>query len=245
MRGSRSMRCNPFAPSLVATVDAIGMSFYYKVVVVTSRFSCMVYPIDDASSSHHNPQSLVPIPNNPNPLLFAPHTPGDYFYTQSGDISQMPLSAVQTAFMDNEMARMIQEMDSEFNEDNEEQDIFGPEMSIDDLSGNNMSVTLRSQSLSADFNRLTIEELVPSSSRSVVIHGSSSATRADKSLRHKVISGDHTEVDISSYQTGFDSGEEKNNIIINSSGEGKQEDGSQSKVIIHWQGDERSSTKKY
>ena len=204
MRGSRSIRCNPFAPSLVATVDAIGMSCYYKVVVVTSRFSCMIYPIDDASSSHHNPQSLVPIPNNRNPLLFAPHTPGDYFYTQSGDISQMPLSAVQTAFMDNKMARIIQEMDSEiFNEFNEEQ---------------------RSQSLYADFNRLTIEEHIPSSSRSVVIHGSSSAARADKSLRHKVISGDHTEVDISSYQTGFDSGEEENNIIINSSGEGKQED---------------------
>lgn len=183
----------------------------------------MVYLIDDASPLPHSPQFLVPIPNNLNPLLFAPQTPGNYVCTQSGDIRAM--TAVQTAFMDNQMAHMIQEIDSEFSEDNEEQNLFGPEMfnaSEDDIS---VTTTRRSQSLSADFSRLTIEEHVSSESRSVVVHGSSSTTvRAAKSPRHITISGDHTEVDNNVYQTDFDSHKEENNIIINSFGEGNPGD---------------------
>ena len=132
------------------------------------------------------------------------------------------MSAVQTAFMNNQMAYMIQEIDSEFSKDvDEEENMFGPEMYNDDTSEDDMSVTtMRSQSLSADLDRLTIEESVSSSSRSLFIHGSSSTVRADKSPKHITISGDHTEVDNSLYETDFDSHKEENNLIINSFGDG-------------------------
>ena len=122
------------------------------------------------------------------------------------------MSAGQSAFMQSQMAYMKQELDSEFGEDN------GDTSDDDD-----MSATTRSQSLSADFNRLTIAGV--SSSQSTVIHGSSSSTvRADiVTPRHIIIPGDHTEVDNNFYQTNFNSNKEQNNIIENSFGEGKQE----------------------
>ena len=132
-------------------------------------------------------------------------------------------------FVNNQMAYMMQEMESEFSEDNEEQDSFGPEIYSYETSGDDVSVTTtrRSQSLSADFNRLTIDERVSSSSRSVHIHGSSSTTgRTDKSpttSRHIVISGDHIEVDNNLYQADFDSNKVRNNIIKNSFGKGGRE----------------------
>jgi len=96
-----------------------------------------------------------------------------------------------------------------------------------------MSVTMRSQSISADFNRLTLEEHVSSSSRSAVIHESSSTTvRTDKSPRHITISGDHIEVDNNLYQTDFDSHKEENNLIINSFGEGNQGDVSVWQTVV-------------
>lgn len=118
------------------------------------------------------------------------------------------MSGVQFAFMNNEMANMIQEMAqpeaSEFGD--EEQDTIGP-------SEDEMSITTRSQSLSAGFNRLTIEERrASSSSRSALIHGSS----AGRKPRHIVIPGDYTEVDDNSYQSNFDSHKVENNIIENS-----------------------------
>jgi hypothetical protein len=170
----------------------------------------MVYLIDNASSYYRNPQSQVPIPNNPNPLSYGhltPQSPGQYLWTQSGDIRQM----------NNQMVHMLQEMDSEFSEDNEEQSTFEPGdytkvdnnfyqtnfdlhkennniiensfgegkqkdigvwqmlgMFICDLTPlmvqtakrKSKQATTRLQSLSPDFNRLTIEQRVSSSSRS-------------------------------------------------------------------------------
>ena len=169
----------------------------------------MVYlTIDNhASSPYHNPpRSQVPIWNNPTPMAYgslAPQTSGQYFYAQSGDIRQM--SAVQSAFMKEQMAYMMREMESEFSGDEEEQ-------------------TARSQSLSADFDRLTIEELASSSSRSALIHGSSStAIKGDKGSRHTIITGDHIEVDNNVYQSDFDSHKRRNNIIENSFRDGEQE----------------------
>jgi hypothetical protein len=184
---------------VLATVDASAISYYFKSSFITSRFSHMVYLIDNhAPSPYHNPQSQVSTWNNPSPYGSLSHqSPGQYFYAQSGDIRQM--SAVQSAFMNNEMAHMMQEMESEFGEDNEE---------VED----EMSVTTRSQSLSAGFNRLTIEERASSSSRSALIHGSS----AGKSPRRIVIPGDYTEVDDNFYQSDFDSHNVKNNIVKNS-----------------------------
>ena len=156
----------------------------------------MVYLIDNyAPPPYHNPTPYS---------SFSPQSPGQYLYAQSGDVRQM--STVQIAFMNNEMAHMMQEMASEYGEDNnEEQDTIGS-------SEDEMSVTTRSQSLSASFNRLTIEERASSSSRSALIHGSS----AGKIPRHIVIPGDYTEVDDNFYQSNFDSHRVKNNIIENS-----------------------------
>ena len=87
-------------------------------------------------------------------------------------------------------------MDSEleFSGDNE-QHRAGPEMYNNNTSEDDMLVTARSQMLSAGFNRFNMEERVSSSSRSVLIHESSSTPRADKSPSHIIISGDYTEVD--------------------------------------------------
>jgi hypothetical protein len=63
----------------------------------------------------------------------------------------------------------------------------------------------RSQSLSADYNRLTIKEHVSSPSRSGFIHGSSSTT---------IIPGDLTVVDNNLYQSNFDSHKRNNNIVV-------------------------------
>jgi len=187
------MRHDRYSSSLVATVDAS----------------------DNASLPYHNPQSQIPIPNNQLSYGYlASQTPGQHFYARSGDIHQM--SAVQFAFMNNRITHMMQKIDSVFSEDNEEQNIFEP----DDTSEGQMSVTTRAQSLSADFNRLTIEERVSSSSQSVHIHGSSSTTvRADQSPRHIIIPGDHTEVDNNFYESNFDSHKVENNTIENSFGE--------------------------
>lgn len=132
------------------------------------------------------------------------------------------MSAVQSAFMHNQMAHMMQEMQAEFGEDNQ-----GPEICNDDISEDDMSTTMRAQSLSADFNLLTIEERVPSSSSALSTHGSSStAVRTDASpTRYITISGDHTEVDNNVYQCDFDSHKVQNNIIENSFGEGKRDIG--------------------
>lgn len=196
------MRHGRYASSSAATVDAS----------------------DNASLPYHNPQSQVPIPNNPNPLLYghlAPQIPGQHLWTQSGDIRQM--SAVQSAFMNNQMVHMLQEMDSEFSEDNDEQNASGPEIHNDDTSQDHHMSFTREQSLSADFNRLTMEERVSSSSRSVLVHGSSSTTvRADQGPKHIIIPGDYTEVDNNFYQNDFDSHKVQNNIVENSFGDGKQ-----------------------
>jgi len=155
----------------------------------------MVYLIaNHVPSPYHNSQSW----NNPASYSsFFSQSPGQYFYAQSGDIRLM--SAGQSAFMDNEMAHMMQEMESEFGGNDEESD-------------DEMSVTTRSQSLSAGLNRLTIEERASSSSRSTLIHGSS----AGQSPRHITIPGNYTEVDDNFYQSNFDSHNMKNNIIENS-----------------------------
>jgi hypothetical protein len=159
----------------------------------------MVYLIDNhAPSPYHNPQSQVSTWNNPTP--YSSLSPGQYLYAQSGDVRQM--SGVQFAFMNNEMADMMQEMASD-GDNNEEQDTSEDEMSV---------TTRRSQSLSAGFNRLTIEERVSSSSRPALIHGSS----IGKSPRHISIPGDYTEVDDNFYQSDFDSYKVENNIIENS-----------------------------
>ena len=145
----------------------------------------MVYLIDNhAPSPYYNPQSQFSTWNNP--TSYSSLSPGQYLYAQSGDIRQM--SAAQSAFMNNEMENMMQEMESEFDEDDEDGE-------------DEMSVTTRSQSLSAGFNRLTIEERASSSSRSA---------------RHIIIPGDYTEVDDNFYQSNFDSHKVKNNIIENS-----------------------------
>ena len=139
----------------------------------------MVCLADNASSPHHNPQSQI---------------------AHSGDIFKM--SATQSAFLKAKMAHMMQEMDSklklEFSRDDDSQEQntfeFEPKMYNDDTSEDDMPAITRSQTLSAEFTRPTIEEHV-SSSRSVLIHGSSStAVRADKSPSH-IIQGDHIEVD--------------------------------------------------
>jgi hypothetical protein len=110
--------------------------------------------------------------------------------------------------MGRQMAYMMQEMEAEFGDDD------------DDTSEDDMPAT-RSQSLSADFNRLTIEEQVSSSSRSGFIHGSSSTTvRAE---RHNIIPGDLTVVDNNLYQSNFDSHKRNNNIVENSFRQGQQE----------------------
>jgi hypothetical protein len=193
-RGSRSMHHGRFATGPGATVAA------------------------SASSPYHNPQSQVPIRNNPSYNPLSPQNPGQYFGARSGDICQM--SAVQVALMNNQMAHMMQKLDSEFEGDNEEQDT---EMHNDDTSEDEVSTTTRSQSIATGFNRLTIEERSSSSSRSAFIHRSSSTTiKADKSPKHVIIQGDYTEVDNNFYQSDFDSHKVKNNIIGNSFGEGKQ-----------------------
>ena len=108
------------------------------------------------------------------------------------------MSAVQSAFINNKMARsMMQQMDCklEFSGDNEEQNAFGPKMYNDNTTDDDILVTARSQS---DFSRLpvTMEERVFSSSQSVLIQESSStALRADKIPSHIINQGGHTEVD--------------------------------------------------
>lgn len=211
-----------FASSSVVTADASGISCYFKVV---HHQSVLIhgYLIDNASSRYHTPHSQVPIqvPNNPNPLSYgylAPQSPGQYFYTQPGDIRQM--STGQSAFMNNEMANMTQEIESEFSGENEEQNTFGADMYSDDTFEDDAT---RSQSLSADFNCLTIEDRHGVfSSRSTLTYGSSSTSvRANKNPKHIIIQGDHTEVDNNFYQSNFDSHKVKNNIIKNSFGEGE------------------------
>jgi hypothetical protein len=113
--------------------------------------------------------------------------------SQPGDIREM--SAAQFAIMGHKMARMMEVM-ADFDED-DEQNTAG-------------------QSLSANFNRLAIEDGVSSSPRSTFIHGSSST---DENHRHIIISGDHTEVDNNLYQFNFDSHEVNNNLIKKSFGE--------------------------
>ena len=131
------------------------------------------------------------------------------------------MSAVQSAFMKEQMAYMMREMESEFSGDNEDQNTVGPE-----IYNVGMSAT-REQSLSADFNRLSIEERVSSSSGSALIHGSSessTAVKGNKSSRHIIIPGDHIELDNNIYyQCDFDSHKKTNSIIENSFGEGEQE----------------------
>jgi hypothetical protein len=135
------------------------------------------------------------------------------------------MSAVQFAFMNNQMAQMMHEMRSEFSGDNDEQNTVGPEMYNDDTSDDEMSDTARSQSISAKLNRLTLEEGASSSSRFAPNHGSSStAGKADESSRHFIIPGDYTEVNNNYYQIDFDSHKVENNIIVNSFGEGEQGD---------------------
>ena len=108
------------------------------------------------------------------------------------------MSAVQSAFINNKMARsMMQQMDCklEFSGDNEEQNTFGPKMYNDNTTEDDMLVTARSQS---GFSRLpvTMEERVFSSSQSVLIQESSStALWADKIPSHIINPGGHTEVD--------------------------------------------------
>ena len=63
------------------------------------------------------------------------------------------MSTLESEFMKNQITYMIQEMELEFGEDNEEQNTFGPEMY--NTFEDDMSVTTRSQSLSAEFTRLT------------------------------------------------------------------------------------------
>ena len=95
----------------------------------------MVYLIDNhASSPYHNPRSQPPIWNNPTPSSYGSLDP-QTFYAQSGDIRQM--SAVQSAFMKEQMAYMMREMESEFGGDNEEQNtrhiiIPGDHIEVDD-----------------------------------------------------------------------------------------------------------------
>jgi NAD(P)H-nitrite reductase large subunit len=111
------------------------------------------------------------------------------------------MSAAQFAIMGHHMARMMEEM-ADFDEDDEQNTVAG-------------------QSLSANFNRLAIEDGVSSESpRSTFIHGSSSTY---ENHRHVIISGDHTEVDNNLYQFNFDSHKVENNLIKNSFGEGDQE----------------------
>jgi len=112
------------------------------------------------------------------------------------------MSAVQSSFMNSQMAFMMREIASEFGGDSEQ-----------DTPEDDISVTTR------DFNRLAIDG-APSSSRSALIHPSSpTAARADhEGPRHIIIPGDYTEVDNNFYQSNFDSFKDKNNIIENSFG---------------------------
>jgi hypothetical protein len=79
--------------------------------------------IDNTSSPHHNPQSQTPIPNITSPLSFGdlvPQIPGDgqYVFTESGTVGTM--STAQSAFMDRQMAYMLQEMEAEFGDDDDD-----------------------------------------------------------------------------------------------------------------------------
>lgn len=121
------------------------------------------------------------------------------------------MHGLELGFMTNQMAQMSPEIDSEFCVDHEEQN---------DTSEDESSSTRGPPSLSPDFNRLTIGECV-SSPRSALIHGLSfTAAEADKSPKHIIISGDHTEVDDKFYQFNFNSNKVANNIIEDSFGEG-------------------------
>ena len=130
------------------------------------------------------------------------------------------MSAGQFAFMSNEMEHMMQEMDSEFDEDNEEQKTVRPEMHIES-GGTSKDEMSRSQSLAAKFNSLTIEEHVSSSSHSqaaFILGSSPTAAKANgrRPMHHVIISGDHTEVDDNVYRLNFNSHKVENNIIENS-----------------------------
>ena len=121
------------------------------------------------------------------------------------------------------MALMKREVRSEFSGEDEEQNAIGPEMYNDDTSDDEMSDTARSQSISSNLNRLTLEEGPSSSSRSAPNHGLSfTACRLDESSRHFIILGDYTEVDNSYHQIDFDSHKVQNNTITNSFGDGEQ-----------------------
>ena len=169
---SRSMRNVCLVSSSVTTINIYGMSCCFKVFVRHQSVLMHGLSTDNASSPLHDPQSQV---------------------AHSGDIPQM-----SAAFM-NQKARVMQEMDSEveFSGDNEEQNTFGSEVHNDNTSEDDMLVTARSQLLSADLNRVTMEERVSSSSRSVLIHESSSTVRAVKNSNHVInsLAGDHAEVD--------------------------------------------------
>jgi len=167
------------------------------------------------TSSPNYPRAQVPIRNNQAAFPFGQLSRqshgqhlGQHICVQAGDIRQM--SGGQFALMNKLMAHMKQEMESEFGREDEE--------TFDDETAR------RSQSLSVDFTRLTIEASESSSSpRSPQSHGSSS-TAAGESPRYTTIEGDHTEEDNSVHQTDIDSHIVRNNTIINSFGEGEQKD---------------------
>ena len=193
------MRNNCFVSSSVITININGMSCCFKVFVRHQSVLMHGLSTDNASSPLHDPQFQV---------------------AHSGDIPQM-----SAAFMNNQKARVMQEMDSEveFSGDNEEQNTFGSEVHNDNTSEDDMLVTVLIHessstvravknsnhvinSLAGDHAEvdndgppsLTMEERVysESSSRSVLIQESSStAVRADKSPGHVINPGDHTEVD--------------------------------------------------
>ena len=93
----------------------------------------MVNLIDDHTSSpYHNPQSQVQIWNYPNPLSYGSLTP------------QSPGSRdIQTAFMKEQMARMMQEMDSEFGGNND----TDSEFNVDNFVGSLSNIGMDSGSL--------------------------------------------------------------------------------------------------
>lgn len=145
------------------------------------------------------------------------------------------MSPALFAHMKNQMEQMKRDMRDD---DNEEQNAagqieHGPEMYNDDTSEDEpeMPATIAgSQSLSAKFNRLTVEasKRVSSSARSAFTQGSSSSTaravNANESPMHITIPGDYVEVDNSYVQVDINSHQVRNNIIKGSFEGGEQGD---------------------
>jgi hypothetical protein len=150
--------------------------------------------------------------------------PGEYFQARAGDIREM--SPMEIAFLKNEMVRMSQELDSEFGVADEEQNVLETEVYSDDTE-DEMSITTRSPSLSADFNRLTIEGGGSLSPRSALIHGlpptTVGADEIPQQSHHIIISGDHTETDDNFYSFNLNSHKVENNIVEKSFEKGEQE----------------------